>query len=103
MVTQADLILGMADRLAELANRYTFLRVNKFSLLPRQQGETPVGVLSSMLERFRGAASHDRTAWLSICSISPTPGANRLRDDAGRRILEAMKEHPYELSRHYYR
>jgi hypothetical protein len=30
---------------------YTFLRINKFSLLPRRQGETPVDVLSGMLER----------------------------------------------------
>jgi very-short-patch-repair endonuclease len=30
---------------------YTFLRINKFSLLPRQQGETPADVLSGMLER----------------------------------------------------
>lgn len=30
-------------------------------------------------------------------------GDDRLRADAGRRILEAMKENLYEFSRHYYR
>ena len=30
---------------------YTFLRINKFSLLPRREGETPTDVLSGMLER----------------------------------------------------
>lgn len=30
---------------------YTFLRINKFSLLPRREGETPADVLSGMLER----------------------------------------------------
>jgi hypothetical protein len=30
---------------------YTFLRINKFSLLPRRDGETPATVLSSLLER----------------------------------------------------
>jgi len=30
---------------------YTFLRINKFSLLPRRQGESPADVLSGMLER----------------------------------------------------
>jgi hypothetical protein len=30
---------------------YTFMRINKFSLLPRRQGETPVDVLNGMLER----------------------------------------------------
>jgi len=28
---------------------YTFLRINKFSLLPRKQGETPVDVLDHLL------------------------------------------------------
>ena len=30
---------------------YTFLRINKFSLLPRRTGETPADVLNAMLER----------------------------------------------------
>jgi hypothetical protein len=30
---------------------YSFLRINKFSLLPRREGETPANVLSGMLER----------------------------------------------------
>lgn len=30
---------------------YSFLRINKFSLLPRREGETPADVLSGMLER----------------------------------------------------
>ena len=30
---------------------YTFLRINKFSLLPRREGERPADVLSGMLER----------------------------------------------------
>ncbi len=30
---------------------YTFLRINKFSLLPRRDGETPADVLSGLLER----------------------------------------------------
>jgi very-short-patch-repair endonuclease len=30
---------------------YTFLRINKFSLLPRREGETPADVLSGLLER----------------------------------------------------
>ena len=30
---------------------YTFLRINKFSLLPRREGETPVDVLNGMLEK----------------------------------------------------
>ena len=30
---------------------YTFLRINKFSLLPRRTGETPTDVLNGMLER----------------------------------------------------
>ena len=30
---------------------YTFLRINKFSLLPQRQGESPADVLSGMLER----------------------------------------------------
>jgi very-short-patch-repair endonuclease len=30
---------------------YTFLRITKFSLLPRRQGETPVDVLNEMLEK----------------------------------------------------
>jgi very-short-patch-repair endonuclease len=30
---------------------YTFLRINKFRLLPRRQGESPADVLSGMLER----------------------------------------------------
>jgi hypothetical protein len=29
----------------------TFLRINKFSLLPRRQGETPADVLSGLLGR----------------------------------------------------
>jgi very-short-patch-repair endonuclease len=30
---------------------YTFLRINKFTLLPRRTGETPADVLNGMLER----------------------------------------------------
>ena len=30
---------------------YTFLRINKFSLLPRRESETPADVLSGLLER----------------------------------------------------